>query len=166
VTSYLEGGWYGANPAKGLRTQVVDGAIDVAGSLHRAGVTPEQVLRLALRVRVAASLNRRGKLPPTVRAGLSEQLTADLGEAPALGEFVADCLPYVRDASELAALYAHVLQVARMMLVLTQAREAAVGAMAGNVLVGRAPDRRPRAAPRRVTKKKARPRARKPARKG
>jgi hypothetical protein len=154
VSSYLEGGWYGADPARGLRTQVIDGAIDVAGSLYRAGVTPELLLRLGLRVRVAASAHRKGKLAPRIRAELGEQLTSGLDGAPALAGFVTDCLRYVRDGSELAAFYAHVLQVARMMLVLTQARQAALDAMAGKVRPRARAKRKARAAPGKVARKK------------
>ena len=58
MTSYLQRGWYADEADRTrLRTEVIDGAMDVAGMLLRAGVPAHRILRVALKVRL------RGDLP-------------------------------------------------------------------------------------------------------
>src|SRR5687768_7776410 len=51
MATYLESGWYDPRSGRALRTEVIDGAMDVAGVLLRAGIAPAQVQQIALKVR-------------------------------------------------------------------------------------------------------------------
>ena len=126
MTVYLAGGWYSSGPKGGLRTEVLDGAMDTAGMLHRAGIRPELVSRIALRVR---SLVRLGD-PVTVEFGAPERaivasrLESLTGDSAELVSFLADCLDHIGRHADLAALYLHLMHVTRMMQLLALAQGA------------------------------------------
>ena len=124
MTIYLHGGWYKPGPKGGLRTEVLDGAMDTAGMLYRAGMSPELVSRLALRVR---SLVRLGDTVATAvgsqeRAFIASRLESVAGDSAEIVSFVADCLDHITSYSELAAFYLHLVHITRMMQLLTLAR--------------------------------------------
>ena len=51
MTSYLDGGWFADDETRSLRTEVIDGAMDMAGALLRSGVSTQAVQATALGVR-------------------------------------------------------------------------------------------------------------------
>jgi hypothetical protein len=124
MTIYLHGGWYKPGQEGGLRTEVLDGAMDTAGLLHRAGISPELVSRLALRVR---SLVRLGDTTAAAFASKERDFLADrlmpiTGESAEVVSFIADCLDHISSYSDLAAFYLHLVHITRMMQLLTMAR--------------------------------------------
>jgi hypothetical protein len=123
MTTYLTGGWYSRDPARGLRTEVLDGSMDAAGILHRARLSPEQVSRLALRVRGLVRLDAMdAAVGPDEREILARHLDPIVGDSAELSSFVADCLDHVSTHSELMAFYLHLVHITRMMQLLVLAR--------------------------------------------
>ncbi len=152
MTTYLTGGWYGPGPKGGLRTEVLDGAMDAAGMLHRAGISPELVSTLALRVRGLVRLGDGLSFGPDEREIVARRLEPLTGHSPELLSFVADCLDHVSGPADLTAFYLHLVHITRMMQLLRLAQ------------IGPAPEPAAGAPPRRarVTRKRAkRPAARK-----
>lgn len=131
MTHYLEGGWHRKGRIPRLRTEVIDGAIDVAGMLHRAGVPSRRLLRIALKVRSLLFIANpliRGRL--TLNDGDREHLKLRLGpysdDYPELQGFLFDCVDCLHDNTEMTAFYLHLVHIARMMQLLAHA----VGALA------------------------------------
>ncbi|MBC7792259.1 MAG: hypothetical protein H7Z43_01005, partial [Clostridia bacterium] len=127
MTSYLQAGWFtrGTEP-KGLRTEVIDGAMDAAGILLRAGIDSATVLRLALRTRGLISIAdpRMLGMPhfgDRERAQLMNGLSRHADAAPELFAFVADCIDRVDNLTDLMAFYLHLTHVARMIELLSVA---------------------------------------------
>jgi len=144
MTTYLSGGWY-AGGGGGLRTEVLDGAMDAAGLLHRAGVSPALVSRLALRVR---SLVRVGdaaapEFGDDDRRILGERLEPIVGDLPELVSFVADCLDHVSGPADLMAFYLHLVHITRMMQLLSLATHGPTPTPGGNGHAGAARPARP-----------------------
>ncbi|MBI5507405.1 MAG: hypothetical protein HY903_01510 [Deltaproteobacteria bacterium] len=126
MTRYLEGGWYSRKNRPRLKREVVDAAIDVAGMLHRAGVSAHRVMRIALKVRslviIANPLvSGTQSFPPRDRRQLAERLGAFSDDYPELQSFVNDCLDRVADANDMTAFYLHLVHIARMMQLLAHA---------------------------------------------
>ena len=46
MMAYLESGWFEDGGSERLCEPVLDGAVDIAGSLYRGGVTPDEVQSL------------------------------------------------------------------------------------------------------------------------
>ena len=156
MTSYLQGGWYSDKDRTRMRTEVVDGAMDVAGMLIRAGVPAHRIMRIALKVRslvvVADPLVSGGpRLGPPHRQRLADRLAVHTDGFPELQGFINDCLEHVSGPSEMTALYLHLLHVGRMMQLLGHA----VGTGLSGLLGGTAPP--PPASPPRRRKRPARP---------
>jgi hypothetical protein len=142
MITYLKDGWYstrgkGSERNSRMRNEVVDGAIDAAGMLFRAGVPPQVLSRVAFKVRGLVTLvdpfmrskdalNERQR---QVIAGRIEPLTA---EYPELHGFVVDCLEHVSNAADLRAFYLHLFHVSQMVQLLAAARGPAL-AMKGGV---------------------------------
>jgi len=144
VTTYLGGGWYRAGAGGGLRTEVLDGAIDAAGLLHRAGVSAERVMVVALKVRAYLALIDPqmagvGALNQRQRERLGEQLVIYTDSSTELQTFVADCVEHVAVPADAMAMYLHLMHVARMLKLLAHA-DLARGAMA---LLGSVPSSAP-----------------------
>ena len=57
MTTYLKNGWFEAKDRKILRREVIDGAMDIAGTLLRADISAELLQTLALKVRTAIALS-------------------------------------------------------------------------------------------------------------
>lgn len=126
MTRYLEGGWYDRKRRARLRTQVIDGAIDVAGMLHRAGVPAQRVTRIALKVRSLVVLTNPLKSGTSrFSDGDREAVGVKLGMFsdgyPELQSFLSDCVERIADANDMTALYLHLIHIARMMQLLTHA---------------------------------------------
>lgn len=126
MTSYLDGGWYVPQTRTRLRTEVIDGAMDVAGMLVRAGVPARRLLRLALKVRtlvVIADPLMRGtsRFGAAERQRVAERLSLYTDDYPELHGFVADCIEQVNGAPDMTAFYLHLVHVARMMQLLDHA---------------------------------------------
>jgi hypothetical protein len=133
MLAYLSDGWFTDPASRRLRAEVVDGALDSAGALHRGGVSSKRLDALAARLRRAMpSASAQGGQAPhtpgllaqvsweTVRERMQE-LTDD---APLLQGFVLDALEAVDDAPTLEALCQHLGQIAAVMKVLAAARRA------------------------------------------
>lgn len=129
MTSYLRAGWFdrsSGKPSRGLRTEVIDGAMDAAGFLLRANISGAQVLRLALRVRALMAIADPRMLGvPQFGDAQREQLMRGLvrhtDAAPELYAFVADCIDGVNNVTDLMAFYLHLTHVARMIELLSVA---------------------------------------------
>lgn len=131
---YLTGGWYTQIGQRRLRDEVVDGAIDTASCLFRAGVPPHMVSNLALKIRALASYadppHRRttphfahaARFSDAERKVMRQRLVLDTDRHPALQGFVTDCLEHVHDAMDLRGLYLHLVHITRMMQLLQVAR--------------------------------------------
>ena len=126
MTRYLQGGWYDRKHRPRLKTEVIDGAMDVAGMLHRGAVPAQRVLRIALKVRSLVVLSNpllrgTGRLSARDRAAIRERLGLYSDGYPELQSFLNDCLEHVADANDMTALYLHLIHIARMMQLLTHA---------------------------------------------
>lgn len=123
MTTYLTGGWYQPGPDKSLRTEVIDGAMDAAGLLHRAGIRADTVAYLALKVRsLFDPQTYAGVLSPEKRASIARRLGDASGDSPELYSFLSDCLEHVSGSSDLLAFYLHLVHVSRMLQLLNVAR--------------------------------------------
>jgi hypothetical protein len=156
MTSYLREGWFerrSGKGAKGLRTEVIDGSMDAAGILLRAGVDGATVLRLALRTRALMAIadpRMLGvpKFTDRERALVMNGLARHIDAVPELYAFVADCVERVDNLIDLMAFYLHLTHVARMIELLAVAQRMVV------------PNLQTMAAPKADAKVKAKPRAR------
>ena len=123
MTTYLTGGWYQAGPDKSLRTEVIDGAMDAAGILHRAGIRAETVAYLALKVRASFDPhNFAGSLSQQKREAIARRMGDASGDSPELYSFLTDCLEHVERPNDLLAFYLHLVHVSRMLQLLSAAR--------------------------------------------
>lgn len=129
MTSYLRAGWFdrsSGKPSKGLRTEVIDGAMDAAGFLLRANISGATILRLALRVRALMAIadpRMLGvpKFGERERELVMRGLARHTDAAPELYAFVADCVDGVNNLTDLMAFYLHLTHVARMIELLSVA---------------------------------------------
>ncbi|MEM6732932.1 MAG: hypothetical protein AAF658_15355, partial [Myxococcota bacterium] len=120
MTSYLASGWFQTDGKKGLRTEVIDGAMDVAGMLARADVPAHVLMRVALRVRALVAIADPqmvgvSRFAESERAHIMSRLERYTDTSPELHAFVADCLERVDNVSDMMAFYLHLIHVARMM---------------------------------------------------
>lgn len=140
MTAYLAEGWFARTGPRRLRAEVVDGALDSAGVLHRAGVAAQDVLTVAMRVRALSGLvdpvhrhvhlakvppSASRALPPQALAVVREQLMMATDAAIALQTFVADCLDCVADLDALRGLQVHLMHVAQIIKLLTTTQKSA-----------------------------------------
>jgi hypothetical protein len=135
MTTYLSGGWYRAGDS-GLRTEVVDGAMDAAGYLHRAGVGPGTMTSLALKVRslmtiIDPQMTAKNGVGEGELAIVGQRLTALTDQSPELHAFVSDCLEHVQNRTDLMAFYLHLVHVTRMLQLLGMAHPPSLTAMPG-----------------------------------
>jgi len=126
MTRYLQDGWFDRKPRPHLRTEVIDGAMDVAGMLHRAGVPAHRLLRIALKVRSQVVLSNpliRGtsRFSKRDRVAIAQRFGLLTDGYPELQSFLNDCFDHVTEANEMTALYLHLIHIARMMQLLTHA---------------------------------------------
>jgi hypothetical protein len=126
MTTYLSGGWYRPGTGRRLRTEVIDGAMDAAGMLHRAGISPERISVLALKVRSLMTLADPqmmgdAQLTDRDRERMLLQIEDCTGYTPALLAWVCDCIEHVEEPADLTAFYLHLVHVARMLHLLAQA---------------------------------------------
>lgn len=164
MTSYLDAGWFQHEGKKGLRTEVIDGAMDAAGMLLRAGVSPELVLRVALRVRALMIIADPqvlsvGRFSDDIRARFALRLERYTNQSPELHAFVADCLERTDNLSDLMAFYLHLTHVARMIQLLKAAVHQPDGGRPKSANRGKRPTRSRTASKRTkiAAKSKARP---------
>ncbi len=127
MTTYLSGGWYRPGKSGGLRTEVIDGAMDAAGYLHRAGVGPSLLTSLALKVRsmmtlIDPQMKSHNGFGESERAIVAQRLAALTDESPELHGFVSDCLEHVGNRTDLMAFYLHLVHVTRMLQLLGMAK--------------------------------------------
>ncbi|MBI3180119.1 MAG: hypothetical protein HYZ27_10685 [Deltaproteobacteria bacterium] len=123
---YLLGGWYGAKRRTRLRTEVIDGAMDVAGALLRAGVPAHRVLRIGLKVRslvVIADplMTGGGRFGTRERQAIRERLAHSTDGYPELQSFIIDCIEHAKSPTDMVAFYLHLVHITRMMQLLAHA---------------------------------------------
>src|SRR5688572_21522332 len=109
---YLQNGWFDDSPKKRLRSDVLDGAMDAARQLLRAGVMPDTLMNLALTVRSSMtmsdpSLRGLGDASTEIHGRLVQKLTYQTDQNPALQAFVLDCAEHVQTNSDAMAYYLH-----------------------------------------------------------
>lgn len=126
MTAYLSRGWYHPRGGRALRPEVIDGAMDVAGVLMRAGVTAPLVQRVALKVRQFMALADPQMQGLTAfgdreRTALSARLDRYSGQVPELDGFLQDCVEHLKAPADVLALYLHLIHVTRMMQLLALA---------------------------------------------
>ncbi len=124
MTTYLSQGWFDADAKAGLRAEVLDGAIDTAGMLHRAAIDPSVISRLALKIRgmIRFTDDAPSAFADTGREAMEGRLEPFLGDSPELRSFVADCLDHVTEPRDLLAFYLHLIHITRMMQLLVLAQ--------------------------------------------
>lgn len=132
MITYLAHGWYTSTPPTKLRDEVVDGAIEAASMLFSAGLGPQSVEALAMRVRSLVAItdppHRRlasAKAPGFTEAehrAIEQRLRAMTDGAPPLQSFILDCLDHVTETRSLQALYLHMMHITHMMQLLQVAR--------------------------------------------
>lgn len=130
MIAYLIDGWYFSGPPRRLRNEVVDGAIDSASMLFRAGLSANVIHALALSVRrcvpnlpTDASAQTaldvpEARLTEAECKAVRQQLQYDTDQHPILQSFVADCQEHIATAADLWAMYLHLLHIAQMMRLL------------------------------------------------
>ena len=126
MMTYLESGWFEPDGEQKLRTEVIDGAMDIAGMLIRAGASAELLHSLALKVRTSLTAidpQMKGDQDFSSRARevVSQRLEGHTEQMPALHAFVADCLEHIDSPRDLIGFYLHLMHVGRMMQLLAQA---------------------------------------------
>ena len=128
--TYLENGWYEAGGSGKLNAAVVDGAMDVAGGLLRAGITTDLLGSLALQLRgfftaMDPRMDGSGEMDDRTRETILIRLDPEVDETLELSSFIRDCLDHVQDRKDLLALYLHVIHVRQMIQLLKEAQQAA-----------------------------------------
>ncbi|MEM6531234.1 MAG: hypothetical protein AAF654_01355 [Myxococcota bacterium] len=123
MTSYLASGWFQLDGKRSLRTEIIDGAMDVAGMLARAEVPAHVLMRVALRVRALVAIADPqmvsvARFSAKERTRIQSRLERYTDTSPELYAFVADCIERVDNISDLMAFYLHLIHVARMMQLL------------------------------------------------
>ncbi|MEO1481399.1 MAG: hypothetical protein AAFU77_04785 [Myxococcota bacterium] len=123
MTSYLASGWFQQDGKRSLRTEIIDGAMDVAGMLARAEVPAHVLMRVALRVRALVAIADPqmvsvARFTAKERTRIQSRLERYTDTSPELYAFVADCVERVDNISDLMAFYLHLIHVARMMQLL------------------------------------------------
>lgn len=123
MTSYLASGWFKRDGKRSLRTEVIDGAMDVAGMLARAEVPAHVLMRVALRVRGLVAIADPqmvgiARFAERERSRIQRRLEKYTDTSPELHAFVADCLERIDNVSDMMAFYLHLIHVARMMQLL------------------------------------------------
>ncbi|MEE8409490.1 MAG: hypothetical protein V3T05_07790 [Myxococcota bacterium] len=161
MTTYLEGGWYQPSARSRLRSEVIDGAMDIAGLLLRGSVPVRRVLRTAIKVRslvVIADPLMRGtsRFGPSERGLIVQKLSPYTDDYPELQGFVGDCVDQVSSAPDMTAFYLHLVHIARMMQLLDHATKGGLEGIAGlGIRKTAAPTRRPAKAKKGKRKAKA-----------
>ena len=123
MPSYLASGWFKRDGKRSLRTEVIDGAMDVAGMLARAEVPAHVLMRVALRVRGLVAIADPqmvgiARFTERERSRIQRRLEKYTDTSPELHAFVADCLERIDNVSDMMAFYLHLIHVARMMQLL------------------------------------------------
>lgn len=124
--TYLENGWFEPDGKQKLRSEVVDGAMDVAGMMIRAQVAPQLLHSLALKVRMSLTaidpqMKGESDFAATAQRVLSERLEGQTEQIPELHAFVADCLEHIQTPQDLTGFYLHLVHIGRMAQLLSQA---------------------------------------------
>lgn len=118
MLTYLTDGWFSPLHPRHLHDAVVDGALDSASFLVRAGTPPHAVRPLAHSLRRLTSTAK----PDFVRKAWTAWLTDATDGQPALQGLVLDGLEAVHDLETLGALATHLAHIADAMQVVLRAR--------------------------------------------
>ena len=105
MMAYLESGWFEDGGSERLCEPVLDGAVDIAGSLYRGGVTPDEVQSLALHARSLITLldpGMRGlEMTDKTRQIALDRLTMTGEMSESLYAFLADAIEHVQSRRDL-----------------------------------------------------------------
>ena len=133
MITYLQNGWYAGNEHERLCDDVIDGAIDAASMLYRAGVPADALARLALKVRTLSAIAGRtlgttpqphtGPFQASQQAALVQHVMPYTDTFPPLQGFVTDCLEHIADIHDLRAFYLHLVHIGQMMQLLAVASD-------------------------------------------
>ena len=126
MMTYLENGWFEPDGDQKLRSDVIDGAMDIAGMMIRAQVGAELMHSLALKVRTSLTAidpQMQGNTDFGSKASqvVSQRLEGQTEQIPELHAFVADCLDHVQNPRDLIGFYLHLMHIGRMIQLLSQA---------------------------------------------
>ena len=126
MTLYLENGWFEPGDEQKLRSEVVDGAMDMAGTLIRANVSAQTLHGLALKVRSSSTVvdpQMKGvdEFGARVREIVLQRIQDQTEQVPELHAFVTDCLENIQKPSDLMGFYLHLVHISRMVQLLGQA---------------------------------------------
>ncbi len=104
----------------------MDGAIDVAGMLYRAGVPASSIAKIAMKLRSIASLidpamQKNVVFDEKKRHAIAARLESVTDEYPTLHGFVDDCLEHVHSPRDLRAFYLHLAHIGQMVQLLSAA---------------------------------------------
>lgn len=134
MLAYLTQGWFSPHAPQRLAAEVIDGALDSAGLLGRAGVSPAALRALAARLaRALPDTTHVGATPPGKLMGqvscatLRERVQDETDRNPLLQGFMMDCMDAVQDDASLEALCIHLGHISDMMQVLHAASSAPQG---------------------------------------
>ena len=118
--AYLESGWFEDGGSERLSELVLDGAVDIAGSLYRGGVTPDEVQGLAVHARSLITLldpGMRGlEMTERTRQIALDRLTMTGEMSEALYAFLADALEHVQSRRDLLGFYLHMTHIAKLLV--------------------------------------------------
>ena len=100
--TYLKDGWFEHSDSQKLRSDVIDGAMDLAGSFLRANVSAQTLQDIALKARASFTLidpQMRGGVELTAadRERIIDRLGIDPAGPPELYAFVADCVEHLQE---------------------------------------------------------------------
>jgi len=132
MTMYLKDGWFEAQERKALRQEVVDGAMDVAGTLLRSNVSARLIQTIALKIRTSISLEMTESEGPSRydqqnRDAIFNRVEAYTDQSPELCGFIMDCLEHVHTQTDLLGFYLHLVHISRMLELLSAASAPASG---------------------------------------
>ena len=127
MTMYLKDGWFEVKERKALRQEVIDGAMDIAGTLLRVNVSAQLIQTLALKVRTSISIEMSSENAQTgydqkSRDAIFERLEAYTDQSPELCSFIMDCLEHVHTQTDLLGFYLHLIHISRMLELLSAAQ--------------------------------------------
>ena len=124
--TYLENGWFEPDGEQKLRTDVIDGAMDIAGMMIRAQVGHELLHSLALKVRTSLTaidpqMTGENDFASQARQVVRQRLEGQTEQIPELHAFMEDCLEHIENPQDLVGFYLHLMHIGRMVQLLSQA---------------------------------------------
>jgi hypothetical protein len=147
MLTYLSDGWFCPTQPHQLRTEVLDGVLDSAGLLLRAGVPREALDALKQALERHAPPFDPGPEGADRRSAVVAYILERTDDAPVLQGFMMDCLEAAVDEPSWHALCAHLGHIADTLALLQAARAPQKDSLE-MAAAGLAPSDAPRATPR------------------